>query len=50
VVVIGGTASEDERSVQYEGVADEPHGAELDRLKPLYFDYGVRSSPASRKR
>ena len=24
--------------MQYEGVADEPHGAELDRLKPLYFE------------
>jgi hypothetical protein len=24
-------------TVQYEGVADEPSGAELDRLKALYF-------------
>jgi len=24
-------------TVQYEGVADEPNGAELDRLKALYF-------------
>ena len=30
--VIGGTAAGDERTVQYEGVADEPTGAELDRL------------------
>jgi hypothetical protein len=26
-----------EITVQYEGVADEPHGAELDRLKQAYF-------------
>lgn len=32
-VVIGG----DEITVQYEGVADEPEGAELDALKALYF-------------
>jgi general stress protein 26 len=37
-LVIGGTAPEDERSVQYEGLADEPEGAELERLKALYFD------------
>jgi hypothetical protein len=35
--VIGGTAPDDERSVQYEGVADEPQGAELERLKSSYF-------------
>jgi hypothetical protein len=27
----------DDRTVQYEGVADEPHGAELARLKQLYL-------------
>lgn len=35
--VIGGWAPGDERTVQYEGVADEPAGAELERLKELYF-------------
>ncbi len=35
--VIGGLVSGDERTVQYEGVADEPAGAELARLKELYF-------------
>ena len=36
--VIGGLAGGDERSVQYEGVADEPKGLELDHLKERYFD------------
>jgi hypothetical protein len=27
-----------ERTVQYEGVADEPQGRELERLKRLYFE------------
>jgi hypothetical protein len=35
--VIGGLTNGDERTVQYEGVADEPMGAELERLKELYF-------------
>ena len=35
--VIGGLTAGDERSVQYEGIADEPQGAELLRLKELYF-------------
>jgi hypothetical protein len=35
--VIGGLTSGDERTVQYEGVADEPAGAELERLRELYF-------------
>jgi hypothetical protein len=35
--VIGGLTSGDERTVQYEGIADEPVGAELDRLKEFYF-------------
>src|SRR5678816_1660785 len=35
--VIGGFTPSDERTVQYEGVADEPSGAELDALKQLYF-------------
>jgi general stress protein 26 len=36
--VIGGTAVGDERTVQYEGLADEPSGAELDELKRRYFE------------
>jgi hypothetical protein len=36
--VIGGLIPGDERTVQYEGVADEPTGAELSRLKQLYFE------------
>jgi hypothetical protein len=36
-LVIGGFVNGDERTVQCEGVADEPAGAELDRLKALYF-------------
>jgi hypothetical protein len=35
--VIGGLVNGDERSVQYEGIADEPGGDELTRLKELYF-------------
>ncbi len=35
--VIGGLANGEERTVQYEGVADEPVGSELARLKDLYF-------------
>jgi Pyridoxamine 5'-phosphate oxidase len=35
--VIGGLTSGDERTVQYEAVADEPAGADLQRLKELYF-------------
>jgi general stress protein 26 len=36
-LVIGGWVPNDERTVQYEGEADEPAGAELDRLKQVYF-------------
>jgi len=35
--VLGGLVDGEERTVQYEGVADEPCGAELYSLKPLYF-------------
>ena len=35
--VIGGLTSGDERTVQYEGVADEPVGAELAQLQEVYF-------------
>ena len=36
-LVIGGLTAGDERTVQYEGVADEPSGAELDRLTQVYY-------------
>ena len=36
--VVGGTQAGDERTVQYEGMADEPRGAELRRLQALYFE------------
>jgi hypothetical protein len=36
-LVIGGLTTGDERTVQYEGIADEPSGAELERLKPIYY-------------
>ena len=44
--VIGGLTNGDERTVQYEGVADEPKGAELSRLKEVYFS----SYPDGRQR
>ena len=37
-LVIGGIGPGDERTVQYEGLADEPSGVELDRLKAVYYD------------
>lgn len=35
--VIGGLIDGDERTVQYEGIADEPAGEELVALKEFYF-------------
>jgi hypothetical protein len=35
--VIGGTRDGDERTVQYEGRADEPGGGDLERLLALYY-------------
>ena len=35
--VIGGTGDGDEQTVQYEGIADEPSGEELDRLCAVYY-------------
>jgi len=35
--VLGGWTAGDERTVQFEGVADEPSGAELEQLKQSYF-------------
>jgi general stress protein 26 len=45
-LVIGGSNDGDERTVQYEGVADEPSGSELERLKQVY--YGVYPDGPSR--
>ena len=36
-LVIGGTSLGDERTVQYEGITDEPNGPKLRLLKELYF-------------
>jgi general stress protein 26 len=36
-LVIGGLTKGDERTVQYEGIADEPKGQELNSFKELYF-------------
>jgi len=44
--VIGGTVDGDERTVQYEGIADEPRGSVLESLKDLYF----RRFPDGRQR
>ena len=35
--VIGGTRDGDECTIQYEGVADEPQGEELERLLAVYY-------------
>jgi hypothetical protein len=35
--VVGGTGQEAARTVQYQGLVDEPVGADLTRLKQLYF-------------
>src|SRR5258705_7997238 len=37
-LVIGGVSPGDERTVQYEGIADEPSGVELEHLKAVYYD------------
>ena len=36
-LVIGGFADGEEQTVQYEGIAEEPSGEELDRLKQVYY-------------
>lgn len=36
-LVIGGLLPGEERTAQYEGIADEPSGAELERLKQTYY-------------
>ena len=35
--VLGGHPVGDERTLQFEGIADEPVGAELERIKTTYF-------------
>lgn len=37
-LVMGGLLPGDERTVQYEGVADEPQGTERERLTAAYYD------------
>jgi pyridoxine/pyridoxamine 5'-phosphate oxidase len=37
IALVIGWDLDDERTVQYEGVVDEPAGAELERLKAVYF-------------
>ncbi len=36
-LVIGGLVAGDERTAQLDGVADEPSGADLERLKQVYY-------------
>ncbi|MGC1459235.1 MAG: pyridoxamine 5'-phosphate oxidase family protein [Steroidobacteraceae bacterium] len=36
-LIVGGLSLGDERTVQYEGEVDEPVGAELERLKAVYY-------------
>ena len=36
-LVIGGCVNGEEQTVQYEGLADEPSGEELERLKSVYY-------------
>ena len=37
-LVIGGLVAGDERTVQLEGVADEPSGGDLERVKRVYYE------------
>ncbi|HET9400350.1 MAG TPA: pyridoxamine 5'-phosphate oxidase family protein [Candidatus Acidoferrales bacterium] len=37
-LVIGGWTPGNERTVQFEGIADEPSGEDLERLKRTYYD------------
>ncbi len=37
-LVLGGWGPGEEQTVQYEGVADEPTGADLERIRGLYFE------------
>jgi hypothetical protein len=44
--VIGGWTPGDERTVQYEGIADQPEGQDLERVKATYYE----SFPDGRER
>jgi len=37
-LVVGGMAAGEGRTAQIDGIADEPRGAELERLKSFYFE------------
>ena len=37
-LVVGGLTAGDERTAQIDGIADEPSGEELERLKRVYYD------------
>jgi hypothetical protein len=37
-LVFGGLIAADERTLQYEGVADEPTGDDLERVKQAYYE------------
>jgi pyridoxine/pyridoxamine 5'-phosphate oxidase len=37
-LVVGGLTAGDERTAQIDGVADEPSGEELERLKRIYYE------------
>jgi Pyridoxamine 5'-phosphate oxidase len=45
--VVGGLLPGDERTAQYEGIADEPTGTELERLTEIY--YGVYPEGRARR-
>jgi len=45
--VVGGLLPGDERTAQYEGIADEPTGTELERLTEIY--YGVYPDGRTRR-
>ena len=45
--VVGGVLPGDERTAQYEGIADEPTGTELERLTEIY--YGVYPEGRTRR-
>jgi len=45
-LVIGGLLAGDERTAQYEGIADEPSGPELKQLKQVLQSLSRRTRPA----
>ena len=46
IAFVIGLSESDERTVQFQGIVDEPNGTELEQLKELYF----RQFPDGRKR